>query len=77
MTKGKKGFLTTFHKINATFRGRLRSLPLTPNNVIAFLLAQYLEDERPTLVGNKNPHMSDDRRRLLCPPSAGESQLLA
>jgi hypothetical protein len=35
----EKGFFTARHKIIATLRGRLRSLPLAPNNVIAFLLA--------------------------------------
>ena len=74
MTKGKRGFVTTFHEIVATFRGRFLSLPRVPNNVIAFLLEQYLKEKVPTLDASVSPHMRDDQRRLLCPPSLCESQ---
>ena len=76
-TKGKKGFLSTSHKVIATFGQRFHSLPLVPNYIIAFLLEQYLKEELPNLTASTYPHMHDDRRRLLRPPSMCEWQPLA
>lgn len=75
--KFKKSFLITSLKVIAIFGGRLPSFSLVPNNVIAFLLGQYLEDEVPTLVHSPTPHMRDAQRRLLFPPSLCESQPVA
>lgn len=61
------------HKIIATLRGRLHSLPVAPNNVIAFLIAQSLKIPRPSLKSANDPSIHDKRRRLLQPPSRSGS----
>ena len=42
----ERNFFTASNKIAATLRGNLRSLPLAPNNVVAFLFAQVLNIPR-------------------------------
>lgn len=69
----EKGFFSARHKIIATFRGQLHSLPSAPNNVIAFLVAQSLKIPRPSLKSAMDPSINDKRRRLLQPPSRSES----
>lgn len=69
----ENGFFSARHKIIATLRGRLHSLPLAPNNAIAFLVAQSLKIPRPSLNLAKVLSIHDKRRRLLQPPSTSGS----
>jgi hypothetical protein len=74
----KKGFFSARHKAIATLFGRLRSLPLAPNDVVAFLVAQRLNIAIPALNLSSGPHLLDKRRTLLQPPSrSGSSTALS
>ena len=69
-------FFTASNKIAATLRGHLRSLPLAPNNVVAFLFAQALNLPRPstdTIRGDvlygRPIHRLQPPSRSMCDPS--------
>lgn len=73
-------FFTTSNKIAATLRGHLRSLPLAPNNVVAFLFAQVLNLPRPstdTIRGDvlygRPIHRLQPPSRSMCDPSTAWS----
>ena len=69
-------FFTTSHKIIATLCGRLRSLPLAPNHVVAFQFAQALKLPRPSLNAFKFDIMHGKSVSRLQPPSASKSKSL-
>ena len=69
----KKGFFSAWEKIIATLSGRLLSLPLAPNNIVAFLVAQRLKIAIPSLNFSSGPHLRDERRTFLQPASSSGS----
>lgn len=62
-------FFTASNKIAATFRGHLRSLPLAPNNVVAFLFAQDLNLPRPSIDAIRGDVLYGRPIHRLQPPS--------
>ena len=68
-------FFTASHKIIATFCGRLRSLPLAPNNVIAFQIAQALNLTRPSMNLSRVGLSHGKPISRLQPPSKSMSEL--
>lgn len=66
-------FFSATHKVIATFRGRLRSLALAPNIVVAFLFAQALNLPRDFMNVSRDQLLRGRPIFKLQPPSKGMS----